>query len=99
MFVRLAVYLDIRRSMAVLTLDQRAGLCLHRYLIQNVPIAHTATGARIADRMIKWHEFAFPMLANFFFKVRFFFEVDRGALQCTELQSMNVTPRLKLEDM
>jgi hypothetical protein len=51
MFVRLAVYLDIRR-----------------YLIQNVPVAHKAAGARIADRMIKWHEFVFPMLANFYFK-------------------------------
>ena len=73
MFVRLAVYLDIRRSMAVLTLNQRADLCLHRHLIQNVPVAHKAAGAKIADQMIKWHEFAFPMLANFYFKVHYYY--------------------------
>lgn len=38
------------------------------HLTQNALVALKVAGARIADRMIKWHEFAFPMLVNFFFK-------------------------------
>ena len=66
-------------------IKEQTSVC--RYLIQNVPVAHKAAGARIADRMIKWHEFVFPMLANFYFKVHYYFFLRLTKVACNAQNS------------